>query len=229
MRAIGTLGVAALVASAMILAMAFVLVPETSWTNTSIISLVFFALSVGFVFYVPSVLVQQRAANDAVQMAALGPLGVLTSATLLLTSGGFLLAMTGFDKTALAVDIFAIGTFVISALVLRAALSVVGDVAATYSAPSSHLRWQDELQALASIASDRSIKGSLEKLAEKFRYLASDLPGGSPYDGSLDEAVQLVGKLVMDNSSADLPDQIRKTEILMAQRDVFLKAARSKA
>ncbi|MBI5626712.1 MAG: hypothetical protein HY935_05875, partial [Nitrosomonadales bacterium] len=229
MRSMGMFNLAALVASAMVLTIAAVLVPDKSWSNVAITSVMFFALSVGFIFYVPSMLVKNQSGSDAAQMASLGPLGVITGWTLLLTAGAFVLALFGMDKLAWALDIFAVGTFIISGLMLRAATDVISNVTSQYSGPSKHIRWQGEVQGLSSIASDSKSKTSLEQLAEKLRYAASDVPGGSPQDSSINSEVLGISDQLSVNSAADVQSQISKIEMLIAQRDVFLRSARNKA
>ncbi|MDD5385491.1 MAG: hypothetical protein PHG89_11530 [Gallionella sp.] len=229
MRSMGLFNIAALVASIMVLAIAAVLVPDKSWSNAAITSCVIFALSVGFVFYAPSVVAKKQGDNNAAQMASLGPLGVITGWTLLLTAGAFVLAILGMDKLAWSLDIFAIGSFIISGLMLRAATDVIGNVAAQYSAPSKHVGWQGEIQGLRSIASDTKSKASLEQLAEKLRYAASDVPGGSPQDNSIASEVQGISEQLNVDSAANVQSQISKIEMLIAQRDVFLRSARNKA
>lgn len=229
MRSIGMFNLAALVASAMVLAIAVILVPDKSWSNAAITSGVIFSLSVGFIFYVPSMLVKSQSGSDAAQMASLGPLGVVTGWTLLLTASAFVLAILGMDKLAWSLDIFAIGSFIISGLMLRAAADVVSNVATKYSAPSKHIGWQGEIQGLRSIASDTKSKASLDQLAEKLRYAASDVPGGTPQNCSIDSEVSAISDSLNADSAANVQGQISKIEILIAQRDVFLRSARNKA
>lgn len=229
MRSLGFFNLAALVASLMVLAIAGVLVPDKSWSDAAITSVVSFALAVGFVFYVPSVVAKRQGGNDAVQMASLGPLGILSCGMLSLTVGAFVFAIYGMEKLAWAMDIFAIGSFIISVLMLRAARDVIGNVATQYSAPSKHIGWQGEIQGLSSIASDTKSKDALEKLAEKFRYAASDVPGGTPQDSLIAGAVQGISDQLSADSAANVQRQIAKIEMLISQRDVFLRSARSKA
>ena len=86
MRVLGLFNLSALVSSLMILAIAYVLVPDKVWTNEAIAALIIFALAVGFIFYIPSALVKDNGDNDAAQMASIGPLGAITGWTLLITS-----------------------------------------------------------------------------------------------------------------------------------------------
>ena len=229
MRSMGFFNLAALVASLMVLAIAAVLVPDMSWSDAAITSVVSFALAVGFVFYAPSVVAKRQGGNDAVQMASIGPLSILSGGMLLLTAGAFVFAIYGMEKLAWALDIFAIGSFIISLLMLRAAGDVIGNVAAQYAAPSKHIGWQGEIQGLCSIASDTKSKAALELLAEKFRYAASDVPGGQPQDSLIAGAMQEISDQLSADSAADVQSQISNIVMLIAQRDVFLRSARSKA
>jgi len=226
----GLFNLVAMIASLMVLAMFVVLSPDKSWGATLITSIVIFALSVGFVFYAPSVVSKKQGGSDAAKMASLGPLSVITGVLLLLTAGAFAFAIFGMDKLAWAIDILAIGIFIIGRLMLRAATDVIGNVAAQYSAPSKHIKWQGEIQNLSSITSDGSAKNLLEKLAEKLRYAASDMPGGSPQDSQIGEVINALGEqLSADSGSSNVQSHISKIEMLIAQRDGFLRTARSKA
>jgi len=225
----GMFNLAALVGSIMVLAIAAVLVPDKAWSTAAITSVAIFALAVGIVFYAPSVVVKSQSGSDAAQIASLGPLGVITGLTLLLTAGAFCIALFGMEMLALALDIFSIGSLIISGLMLRAALNVVGNVASQYSVPSKHTRWQGEIQSLRSIASDTESKSSLEQLAEKLRYAASDVPGGSPQDGQIDSEVRAISEQLSADSAANVQSKISKIEMLIAQRDVFLRSARNKS
>jgi len=229
MRLLGLFNLAAVILSLLVFAMAYVLVPDKAWTNEAITALVIFALAVGFIFYIPRSVVKDDGENDAAKMASLGPLGVITGWTLILTSAALIFALFGMSKFALALDIFAVGTFLVSVLMLRAASTVINNVATQYSAPSNHIRWQSEVQGFRGIAVDNNTKLSLEKLAEKFRYAASDVPGGTPCDEQINSAVNAIGEALIADSSVDLNNQIAMIDILVAQRDVFLRSKRNKA
>jgi hypothetical protein len=229
MRLLGLFNIAALVSSLMVLSIACVLVPDKAWTNEAIAALLIFALAVFFIFYTPSVLIKNQSDNDAVQMASIGSLGAITGGNLLLTATAFVLALFGISRLAVVLDIFAIGTFIINCLMLRAASNVIGNVANKYSAPSNHIRWQSDIQGLSGMAIDSGTKLSLEKLAEKFRYAASDVPGGTPSDEKIDIAVNFIGENLSSLGYLDMTSQIERIDILIAQREIFLRAKRNKA
>lgn len=229
MRAIGWFNLSALAASSMVFAIAFVLVPDKTWSAAAITSLALFAFSVAFVFYLPSVMLKNRGGNNAAQMASLGPLGFVTGGMLLLTAAGFVSALMDWDKIAWVMDIFAFGSFLLSQFMLRATLEVVGNVASQYSAPSKHTIWQSEIQVLCGMATEATTKSGLERLAEKLRYAASDVPGGSPQDNQVNSEIRALADLLGLDSSTVLQENISKIEMLIAQRDVYLRANRSKA
>lgn len=229
MRSIGWFNLSALVASLMVFAISFVIVPDNTWSATAITSVALFALSVAFVFYLPSVVFKASFGNNAAQMASLGPLGFVTCGMLLLTAAGSVSALMGWDKTAWIMNIFAFGSFLISQFTLRSTLSVVGNVASQYSGSSKHTIWQSEAQRLCGMATDATTKSVLERLAEKLRYAASDVPGGSPQDNQISSEIQTLANQLDSDSSASLQKNISKIEMLIAQRDVFLSSARNKA
>jgi hypothetical protein len=82
---------------------------------------------------------------------------------------------------------------------------------------------------LCVLSTEKNSKNSLEKLAEKLRYMASDDIGGSPQDAQIEDAIQEVADQLSSNSENDIQNIISKIEMLIAQRDIYLRSARSKA
>ncbi len=228
MRSMNLFNLAALVASVMVLAIAAVLIPDKLWSDATITSVVMFAFAVVFVFYAPSVISKSQTTNDAAQIAAIGPLGILSGGMLLLTAGAFVFAILGRERMAWAMNIFSCGSFVISLLMLRAASNVIGTVVAHDVAPSKHIIWQSEIQSIGSRVVDAKSKHAMEMLAEKFRYAASDVPGGTPQDSLISDALQEIHQLISGDSAIDLQGKISIIEMLIFQRDIYLRTARSK-
>ena len=228
MRNFGLFNLSALVASAMVLGIAFVLVPDQSWTTELMVSVALFSVSVGFVMFSPTILSKTKGSTDASQMATIGPLSVIAGWLFMLTAAAAAFAIFGFGKIAIALDIFAVGTFIIGAITLRAAINVVADVSEKYSRPSSHVRWQQSIQGLAGLTADRKCAETLEKLAEKFRYAPSDVPGGTPHDSDLDSAINEIAQSV-ESQTSDFAEKVKRIEALMVKRDMFLRTARNKA
>lgn len=228
MRATGWFNLSALVASLMVLAITFALVPDKTWSVAVITSVVFFAFSIAFVFFLPSVILGNSGGNNAAQMISLGPLSFITGGMLLLTAAGFVSALIGWDKIAWVINIFAFGSFLISLFMLRASLEVVGNAAFQHPGPSKHIIWQNEIQGLCGMATDTSTKSELKRLAEKLRFAASDMPSGSPQDNPISSEIQALADMLKSNSSAVLQKNISSIEILVAQRDSYLRTNRNK-
>lgn len=221
--------ISAVVASIMVLLIAIILVPNQSWNATTITSVIVFAGAFGFVFYVPNIVIKRQDKSNAAQLASLGPLGVIAGWMLLLTAGAFVLAVSNFSKLALALDVFAIGGFIISSSMLNSALNVINTVSEQNVNPSKHFTWQITIQSLCPLSTEKNSKNSLEKLAEKLRYMASDIIGGSPQDAQIENAIQEIADQLSLNGSNDIQNIVSKIEMLIAQRDVYLRSARSKA
>lgn len=229
MKSVGMLNLAALVAAATIMALAAILFPEHLKSNASISALVIFALSVGFMFYVPSVLVRDRAGSNAASMASIGMAGVISSLLLIATAIGFCLALTGYERLAMAADVLAVGGLIVGGLIVRSALLVVDNVSNSSSAVSKHSAWQQELKILSGVVRDDALKKDLERVSEKLRYSASDVVGGSPQDADIDGLLSASKEAVFSDDSSGLKGLMLKVEVLLAQREVYLRSARSKA
>jgi hypothetical protein len=229
MKSASLLDIAAVVAALTVLAIAFVLVPDPLWTTVTIVTAIGFAVSVGFVFYVPSIFRQKRQGTDAQQMAAIGPFAVSSMLLLLAMGAGFVMALLGYQKLGLAMLIFGIGAFLVTGLLLNAALKVVGDVSNKWSQPSHHVNWQGKVAILASQATHKESLAGLNSLSEKLRYLASDVSGGSPQDSGIEQILSAMSAQLQSNSAVDLTVRVGEINSLLTQRDVYLRTARSKA
>lgn len=216
---------AALVAAITVMGMAFILVPEAAWTIPVFLSIGLFVLAVAFLFYATSLIAGRRGAGDAGQIASISLVGVLTAGLLLLTAAASALALFGFGKTAMALDVLTVGGFVTCLLLLQAARNVLGNAADRES--SRHQRWLGEVQVLRGMSTDRSEGELLEKLVDKLHHAASDLPGGSPQDAEIDALLAKMPDL-LGAGGEGLAEAVRQTELLLLKRDVFLRAGRSK-
>lgn len=229
MKSVGMLNLAALVAAVTVVAFAAVLFPENLTSDVSIAALIVFALSVGFMFYVPSILVRNGSGSNAASMASIGMSGAISLMLLIATAIGFFLALAGYERLAIATDILAIGGFIVGVLVVRSALVVVDSVSGSSSRVSKHSVWQQEIQALSSVVGDDLIKNNFEKLSEKLRYSASDVAGGAPQDSEIDGLISASKEALLGENSSELKNLLIKIELLLAQREVFLRSARSRA
>ena len=148
MKNTSLLNIAAIIASLTVLVITFILIPEPIWSAITIATAIGFAASVGYVFYTPSVFRQRAGSTDASQMSALGLLSTISLVLLLVTGGGFALALMGYQKLGLALLVFGLGIYVVMSLVVKATLNVVGNVSAKWAQPSQHFDWQNKVSML---------------------------------------------------------------------------------
>ena len=229
MKSVSLLNVAAAIAALTVLVIAFILVPDPMWSAVTIVTAIGFAGSVGFVFYIPSILRQKQQGTDAQQMAAIGPYAVSSTFLLLAMGAGFVLALVGYQKLGLAMLVFGIGAFLVTSLILNAALKVVGEISSKLSQPSRHFDWKNQVAILMSQATHKESLENLHALSEKLRYLASDVPGGSPQDSGIKQIFEEMTGQLQSDPAADLTNGFGELNSLLVQRDVYLRTARSKA
>lgn len=229
MKSVSLLNVAAAIAALTVLVISFILVPDPMWSAVTIVTAIGFAGSVGFVFYIPSILRQKQQGTDAQQMAAIGPYAVSSTFLLLAMGAGFVLALVGYQKLGLAMLVFGIGAFLVTSLILNAALKVVGEISSKLSQPSRHFDWKNQVAILMSQATHKESLENLHALSEKLRYLASDVPGGSPQDSGIQQIFDGMTGQLQSDPAADLTSGFGELNSLLVQRDVYLRTARSKA
>ena len=229
MKSVSLLNVAAAIAALTVLVIAFILVPDPMWSAVTIVTAIGFAGSVGFVFYIPSILRQKQQGTDAQQMAEIGPYAVSSTFLLLAMGAGFVLTLVGYQKLGLAMVVFGIGAFLVTSLILIAALKVVGEISSKWSQPSHHFDWKNQVAILMSQATHKESLENLHALSEKLRYLASDVPGGSPQDSGIKQIFEEMTGQLQSDPAADLTNGFGELNSLLVQRDVYLRTARSKA
>ena len=180
-------------------------------------------------FYVPSIFRQHAQTTDASQMAAVGLLSTVSIVLLMATGGGLALALIGYQHLGLALLVFGIGVFLVMSLVLNAALKVVEDISEKWSRSSHHVNWQNQVTILVSHSTHQESLEKLRGLLEKLRYSASDVPGGSPQDAGINQIFSVMLEQLQSDPSTDLKNKFDLINNLLAQRDVYLHTARSKA
>lgn len=228
MRTYGLFNICALIASGIVLAITYILVPEQSWTAGTTASVIVFSLAVAFLFFNPSI-IKRRDKNNAAQFAAIGPISVLSGWLLLFSAGAVILSLAGYDRLAVALDVFTVGICLIGLLALRSAMNVVSHVAEKQTVASTHTRWQSDIQGFRAMRSEQKTVRLLDSLAEKLRYLASDIPGGTPFDSEIDSAIRNLGNQLAASPDSEIENHIRAIEAYLGKREVFLRSARSQS
>jgi hypothetical protein len=82
---------------------------------------------------------------------------------------------------------------------------------------------------LAAMSTHQESLAKLRALLEKLRYSSSDVPGGSPQDAGIEEIFNMMSEKLQSDPTAELTSHFGGIDSLLAQRDVYLRSARSKA
>lgn len=225
MRTFGIFNICALIASLIVVAISYILIPEQAWTIATIIAIAVFVLAVSFLFLAPS-FIRSNESNNAATFAAIGPVSVIAGFMLILSAGAVVLSLINLNKLAIALDIFTVGIFLISLLSLRASMRVVRQVQANVP-HSRHIEWRNNIQVIRATASAKNAR-ILDSLSEKLRYLASDIPGGTPHDHDIEQAIQNLSLQLGKDPENFIENQIKQIDMLLAKREVFLHSARNK-
>jgi hypothetical protein len=229
MNAPKLISLSAAVLGVAIVVLGFVLVPERLATSPSaVITLVVLAASVVLV-RLPAVLVTREARTDAGSLAVLGPAATLGIWVIVLAALGFVAALLGATRLGIAADVIAVAVLVSGSLFLRAAMDKVQAVSDAYSGPSKLAGWRSGLAVAAANAVSVPHRAKLAALEEQARYAASDIPGGCPQDGPLEAVVAALNAAATSDDENAFAEGVRDFENLMAQRELTLKAARSRA
>jgi hypothetical protein len=212
-----------------IVVLGFVLVPERLAASPSaVITLFVLAASVALV-RLPVVLVTREARTDAGSLAVLGPAATLGFWVITLAAVGFVAALLGATRLGVAADVIAVAVLVSGSFGLRAAMDKVQAVSDAHSGPSRLASWRSGLAAAAANAVSAQHRSKLQALEEQARYAASDIPGGCPEDGALEATVAALNQASASGDENVFAESVRQFENLMAQRELTLKAARSRA
>ena len=229
MNAPKLISLSAAVLGVAVVVLGFVLVPERLATSPSaVITLVGLAASVALV-RLPVVLVTRAARTDAGSLAVLGPAAMLGFGVIALAAAGFIAALLGATRLGIAADVIAVAVLVSGSLCLRAAMDKVQAVSDAHSGPSRLAGWRSGLAVAAANAVVAQHRDKLQALEEQARYAASDIPGGCPQDGPLEAAVAALNAAATSGHENAFVEGVREFENLMAQRELTLKAARSRA
>lgn len=229
MKSTSFLNIAAIVAGLTVLAIAYILVPSVLWTAIAIATVIGLAVAVAFMFFAPSAIVKSRYETDAPQLASIGPISVISLLLLLGMAASFLVAIFGHQTLALAMLVFSTGVFLIAAMMLGSALRIIDDVSGQQSKTSRHTNWHCQVTVLASQSTHRETTDGLHALGEKLRYLASDVPGGSPHDAQIDQMLGMLSTELKNEPASDLISRFGAIQSLLTQREVYLRSVRSKA
>lgn len=220
-----------LIAAAAVILVAWVLVPERIVDPIPRFALGVLALSVAVSFFVPSVmpvLTGRHRGDDASVMASIGPYVVFGLLFMIGAAVGFVLAIIGFERLAIAVDVVVLAGAALGLLAMRGVGQVVRHAAEFSSAHSAHADWVQRVTQLVAESSDPDTRRRLERIAEAFRFAASDVHDRAYDDSGIRSALATLENAVRGHDLAAIEPACRQIEILLSQREAAFRSARSR-
>ena len=221
----GLFNICALIAGGIVLAVSFIIMPDQVWTTSTTVAIAVFALAVAFIFLMP--LFIGKAGDEAAQFSSIGPLGSISGYALFFSVAAVIAALLSYERLSLSLDVLTVGLWLIGIFVLRASVNIISNVSTKYP-PSSHMKWQSDIQRLRAVSTEKNTT-VFEKLAEKLRYLSSDIPGGTPFDNEIEDTISVLASKLVSSEGGVIEDYVKKVETLLDKREIFLRASRSKA
>ncbi|MDA8226362.1 MAG: hypothetical protein M0T74_01420 [Desulfitobacterium hafniense] len=230
----GLLTVSALIGVCAIWGIAYVIVPDRLWSNTSISAAIFFSFAFGYIFFSPVVLPKGKIGKDAPIIGAIGPTSVLVTSLVGWAGLTFVLSFLGHDKITWVMIILGVSGFIISTLVLRVAAGIIDKTASQTAGPSSRTMWKSEIDALLCSTDDAVVISALSNLSEKIQFSASALPKSSDIINlDIDSAItNLRQSLESERSSSNLQhvlSNINHISLLLDRRESILMSLRNKS
>ena len=218
---------AAIVAIACVLSVIYVFFPESAWSSPPFfISALALSISVGYIFYIPSILKNN---NNAAKFAVIGPQTLIILIMLGLTFTSFRFAILGSNGLAFVFDILAFSFLLISQFILKASIQVIQSTSEKYSKSSNHIKWQNELRAITSQIADKNLKNQLMQVIDSLRYAPSDVSESTPHDEEIKTNIFQLKDIILNNSPVDLNSSLIKIKMLIELRDNYIKSFRNKA
>ena len=222
---IGVFNFIALILCIAVFTIAIILIPEQSWNYLTITTVLFFGLSVGYIFYIPRKIVKRD--NDSSTFASLGLLGIISGLLLIVSSISLIFSLLGYIKITFVFIVIYVTLFIITNLLLRAVISIVDDVSDQKNFRGIK-NWKIEIENLSILSTHEESKKSLKNLADKIRYMPSDLENEISQDTEIENYIKNI-KIELDNNiDKDINNQLLKLENLFNQRNIFINAKRNK-
>jgi len=220
---------AAVVAITCVLSIIYVIFPESLWSSrTFFISALSLSISVGYIFYIPSIC-KNKSNNDAANFAVIGPQTLIVLIMLGLTFASFRSAILGSNGLALIFDILAFAFLLISQFLLKSSIQVIQNTSEKYSKSSNHIKWQNELRAITTQTEDKNLKKQLMQVIDSLRYSPSDVSEGTPHDEEIKTNIFHLRDIILKNLTVDSNSTLIKIKMLVELRNDYIKSFRNKA
>lgn len=163
----------------------------------------------------------------------LGTLGLRSGLTALAELLG-VVALTFAWKNGTAIsrifDVLSVSTLMSSWLAPKIIGTKIEELSNSVEKNSVHLAWKQQIEMISLESSDAQVKKVVEKLAESFEYLSSDLKGrGSQFDAAIETAINDLEVAVRAGSENETAEVISEVKKLVSKREIEVKGFRNKA
>ena len=163
----------------------------------------------------------------------LGTLGLrsgLTALAELLGVAALIFAWKNGTSTSRIFDVLSMLTLVSSWLAPKTIGTKIEEINNFVETKSIHLAWKQQIEMISLEASDAQVKKAVEKLAESFTYLSSDLRGrDSQFNGAIESAINNLDAAVRTGSENEMAEVISEIQKFVSKREIEVKSFRNKA
>jgi hypothetical protein len=210
-------------------AILYLLVPTDRQSATTIASILAVALSLGSIIYLPSAFAP-AAKTQAARLAGVGPMGVTTALTLLVSAGALAAAILGSSTIVWVLLILAVASLTVGILLTNVTRKVVDEVQIEQEKDNRYRTWSSALDEVALVMSDETLKIRCRQIAEDFRYAPSaraiDAKGEASHVASAITALQAVAT---QGDTTEITSKLNWLQAKVAAHSSALIALRSHA
>lgn len=223
---LGAAGVGAGLVCVSILALA---VPNFLWTDDCIVAagILFLSFASPALFPAP---MPAGSKTDAPAIWLIGPLGKLWILLFVLSVSALRLGLIGWHTASWVASILWLGSIVVGFAVLQAATRVVALAAnqTRSAADDPRTQWAATLRKYSMQTDQGDGQRLLNGLAERMQYAANEQAGQHASENhAISSLLEQLGTVLA--KPEELPKLIRSTEALLEQRELSLRASRSRA
>jgi hypothetical protein len=207
----------------------YLLLPADRLSAVTMTSAVAVALSLGSLIYLPSAFAP-AAKTGAARLAGIGPMGVTTALTLILSIAALATGLSNLPSIAWALLVLAAASLIVGILLTNVTRKVVDDVQIAQQKDDRYRVWTRALNEAALAMNDGALKLRCDRIAEELRYAPSaraiDAKGEASHVAIAISALQASA---VQGDLADIASKLNRLQALMAAHTSALIALRSQA
>jgi predicted membrane protein len=220
--------IAGIIAGLISICLLAIAVPQNLWTNDSIASTIILFLSLASPALLPAP-IPKNTTGDTHSIWLIVPLSQLFIVLLVTASLAIRFSLIGWHTASWMTCVLWLGVYVIGYAILQATSNVVAIAASQtqISKEDARSQWLGKLRKLQILANE-DVRPSIQRISDAVQFAANDRAG---HEASENADISAIFEII--ESNIDKPDEldrlIRSIEVLLAQREHSLKAARTYA